>query len=76
MTAKIRAVLDQASGGVHFRSSDDQRLFSTRFITFEDRRIVKVDHGDLSVEVYVSRTGRSHRVWVNGTEVRTNGGTP
>lgn len=67
---------DLGHGDLSFRHDDDPLGVSVRFTAFEGRRIVHVDHGDLRVEVYVSRTGRSHRVWVNGDEVRTDRGTP
>ena len=71
----IDLLVDTETGERLFRSSRDPLSLSMRFFSFLGRkpndvwRCVKVRHGQREVEMYVSPTGRSVRVYVDRVEI-------
>lgn len=68
-------LIDTETGERLFRSERDPLSLSLRAFSFRGRkpsdvwRAVKVRHGHREVEVYVSPTGRSVRVYVDRVEI-------
>jgi len=71
----VDLLVDTETGERLFRSNRDPLSLSMRFFSFIGRkpddiwRVVKVRHGAREVEMYVSPTGRSVRVYVDRVEI-------
>jgi hypothetical protein len=71
----VDMLIDSETGERLFRSARDPLSLSIRWFSFVGRkrtdtwRAVKVRHGQREIEMYVSPTGRSVRVYVDGVEV-------
>lgn len=59
-------------GYIEFSHTDDPSPLKVTIVSFQDIRVVKLYHGNTEVEFYVTRTGRSKQIHVNGERVYPN----